>query len=118
MSKKTREFEVLSLSIDHPKLGQLTQGQRVELEVEEVSEGVYVPKSPLMRDRVRLLGDVVGADPLTEKEAKGKAKEILDEAKLKADKLVQDAETKAKGIVEKAEAEALAILTKANGGNA
>lgn len=54
------------------------------------------------------------AEGMTEKQAKGKAGEILAKAKEDAQSITDKANDKAKEIVAEAEAKALEILTKAN----
>lgn len=110
---KTKEFELQGFLIGDPKYPDAKPGDILKLEVGDDD----LPTSVLLRSRVRPLGDRLEAEGegLTEKQAKGKAGEIIKEAKEKAAEIVSAAETKAAEIVEKANADA-AELIKAAGG--
>ncbi len=110
---KTAEFELISALINHPKYPNAQAGDVLKLEVGDDS----LPTSELLRSRVRPLGErLVEGEGLTDKEAKGKAKEILDDAKAKAKEIVEKAEADAKGITDKANEEAAALIAAASGG--
>lgn len=112
MTKKTAEFTLVSALINHPDYPNAKAGDVLKLEVGDDS----LPTSELLRSRVRPLGDRLEAgEGMSDKEAKGKAKEIIDEAKAKAKEIIEKAETDAKGITDKANEEA-AELIKAAGG--
>lgn len=109
---KTKEFELQGFLIGDPKYPDAKPGDILKLEVGDDD----LPTSVLLRSRVRPLGDRLDADEgMTDKQAKGKAAEILKEAKDKAADIVKEAETQAAAIVEKANTEA-AELIKAAGG--
>ena len=100
MSKKTKQFELLGALVGHPDFPDAKRGDVLKLEVGDDN----LPTSDLLRSRVRPLGESLETgEEMTEKEAKGKAKEIITDAKAEA-----------KGIVDKAKEEAQAILDKAN----
>lgn len=123
---KTKEFELQGFLIGDPKYPDAKPGDILKLEVGHDD----LPTSVLLRSRVRPLGDRLDAgDGISEDEAKGKAKEIVDKAKAKAADIVKDAEEKAKKVVadaeasvdeyvkeskEKADQQAAEILDKAN----
>ncbi|MNJ10709.1 hypothetical protein D3C77_48710 [compost metagenome] len=105
---KTREFELLGALIGHPDYPNAARGDVLKLEVGSDD----LPTSDLLRSRVRPLGERLAAEgeAMTDKEAKGKAKEILDDAKAKAADIIGKAETDAKAITDKATADAQALL--------
>lgn len=107
---KTKEFELQGFLIGDPKYPDAKPGDILKLEVGDDD----LPTSVLLRSRVRPLGDRLdAAGEMTDKEAKGKAKEILDEAKGKAADIVKDAEDKAAQILDKANTDAAALLDAA-----
>lgn len=109
---KTKEFELQGFLIGDPKYPDAKPGDILKLEVGDDD----LPTSVLLRSRVRPLGDRLDPEgEMTDKEAKGKAGEIIKEAKEKAAGIVEKAQTDAAAIVEKANADA-AELIKAAGG--
>lgn len=111
MAKK--DFELRGYLVGHPDFPDAQPGDILRLEVGD--DGL--PTSGLLRDRTRPLGDrkETAGEAMTDKEAKGKAKEILDEAKAKAADIVAKAETDAAAIVDKANADAAALMDAAKG---
>ena len=108
---KTAEFELIGSLTNHPDYPEAKRGDVLKLEVGDDN----LPTSDLLRSRVRPLGvRLEVGEGMSDKEAKGKAKEILDDAKGKAKEILDDAKGKAAGIIEKAEADAKAITEKAN----
>lgn len=109
---KTKEFELQGFLIGDPKYPDAKPGDILKLEVGDDD----LPTSVLLRSRVRPLGDRLDAGgEMSDKEAKGKAGEIIKDAKAKAADIVKEAEDKATAIVDKANADA-AELIKAAGG--
>lgn len=108
MTNKTREFELLGQLVGHPVYKDAKPGDVLKLEVGDDN----LPSSDLLRSRVRPLGERLEAEGagMTDKEAKGKAKEIIDEARAKAKEIVEKAETDAAAITDKANADATALL--------
>lgn len=113
MSKQKLKFQLLGTLVNHPDYPNAQSGDVLTLEVGDDK----LPTSELLRHRVRPLGEDLGegGDGMSDKEAKGKAAEILKDAKAKAADIVKEAEEKAAGIVEKANTDA-AELIKAAGG--
>lgn len=108
MTKKTREFELMGQLVGHPDYKDAKPGDVLKLEVGDDN----LPSSDLLRSRVRPLGERLEAEGagMTEKEAKGKAKEIIDEAKAKAAEILKQANEDATAITDKANADAAALL--------
>lgn len=108
MTKKTREFQLLGTLVNHPDFKEAKPGDVLKLEVGDDD----LPTSDLLRSRVRPLGERLEAEgeAMTDKEAKGKAKEIIDDAKSKAADIVKKAEADAQAITDKANADAQALL--------
>lgn len=100
MANKTMQFELLGALVNHPKFPDAKRGDVLKLEVGDDN----LPTSDLLRFRVRPLGESLDeSGGMSDKDAKGKAKEIITDAKAEA-----------KGIVDKAKEEAQQILDKAN----
>lgn len=100
MATKKMQFELMGSLVNHPDFPDAKRGDVLKLEVGDDN----LPTSDLLRSRVRPLGESLDTgDGMSDKEAKGKAKEIINDAKAEA-----------KGIVDKAKEEAQQILDKAN----
>ena len=99
MSKKTKQFELLGALVGHPDFPDAKRGDVLKLEVGDDS----LPTSDLLRSRVRPLGESLETgEEMTEKEAKGKAKEIIDKAKEEAQKILDKANTDAAALLDAA----------------
>lgn len=110
MTAKKKQFELLGSLVGHPDYPDAKRGDVLKLEVGDDD----LPTSLLLRSRVRPLGDRLDAgDGMSEDEAKGKAKEIVDKAKAKAADIVKDAEDKAAQILDKANTDAAALMDAA-----
>lgn len=111
MAKKL-QFELLGALVNHPDFPDAKRGDTLKLEVGDDN----LPTSELLRSRVRPLGESLDAgDGMSDKDAKGKAGEIVKDAKAKAADIIKEAEGKAAAIVEQANTDA-AELIKAAGG--
>lgn len=112
MAKKL-QFELLGALVNHPDFPDAKRGDTLKLEVGDDN----LPTSELLRSRVRPLGESLDESTggMSDKDAKGKAGEIIKDAKEKAAEIVEKAQTDAAAIVEKANADA-AELIKAAGG--
>lgn len=109
---KTAEFELIGSLTNHPDYPEAKRGDVLKLEVGDDN----LPTSDLLRSRVRPLGvRLEVGEGMSDKEAKGKAKEILDDAKGKATSIIEKAEADAKAITDKANADAEALLAAAGG---
>lgn len=99
---KTLRFQLLGILVDHPDFPDAKPGDILKLEVGDDD----LPTSDLLRSRVKPVGEVheAGGD-MTDKEAKGKAKEIIDKAKADA-----------AAILDKANADAAELIKAAGGG--
>lgn len=110
MAKKMKQFELLGALVNHPDFPDAKRGDTLRLEVGDDN----LPTSELLRSRVRPLGESLDdAEGMSEKDAKGKAGEILKDAKAKAADILKDAEDKAAGIVDKANTDAAALMDAA-----
>ena len=110
MANKTKQFELLGALVGHPDFPDAKRGDVLKLEVGDDN----LPTSDLLRSRVRPLGESLETgDGMSDKEAKGKAGEIIKEAKGKAAEIVKDAEEKAQQILDKANEDAAELLKAA-----
>lgn len=110
MAKKL-QFELLGALVNHPDFPDAKRGDTLKLEVGDDN----LPTSELLRSRVRPLGESLDeAGGMSDKDAKGKAKEILDEAKAKAKEIVAKAEADVKEYSEEMKAKADKVLEDAN----
>lgn len=99
MSKKTAKFELIGSLVGHPEYPQAKRGDVLTLEVGDDGK----PTSELLVSRTRPLGrELVTGEEMTEKEAKGKAKEIIEGAKAQAQKILDDANAQASELLEAA----------------
>lgn len=113
MTAKKMQFQLLGALVGHPDFKDAKPGDVLKLEVGD--DGL--PTSDLLRSRVRPLGESLEVgEGMSDKEAKGKAKEIIDEAKEKAKGIVDKATEDAQAITDKANADAQAILDAVNQG--
>lgn len=113
MTAKTMKFRMIGDVLNHPKYGDLSRGDVLSLEVGDDS----LPTSDLFRTRAVPVGREVDADDsagMSDKEAKGKAKEIIDDAKAKASEIIAKANTDAQAITDKATAEASELIQAAS----
>lgn len=108
MTAKTAKFQLIGVLINHPKYPEAKAGDVLTLEVGD--DGL--PTSELLRNRVRQLGADLGdaSEGMSDKEAKGKAKSIIEDAKKEAAAIIEKANTDAKAITDKAEADAVKML--------
>ena len=113
MTAKKKQFELLGSLVGHPDYPDAKRGDVLKLEVGDDN----LPTSELLRSRVRPLGEDLSGegDGLSEKDAKGKAGEIVKAAKDKAGQIIKEAEDKAAAIVEKANADADELIKAAGG---
>lgn len=102
MAKK--DFELRGFLVGHPDFPDAQPGDVLRLEVGD--DGL--PTSELLRQRTRPLADRKEAEgeAMTDKEAKGKAKEIIDGAKASAKEIIAKAETDAAEYVKDMKAKA------------
>jgi hypothetical protein len=99
MANKTKQFELLGALVGHPDFPGAKRGDVLKLEVGDDN----LPTSDLLRSRVRPLGESLETgEEMTEKEAKGKAKEIIDKAKEEAQKILDKANTDAAALLDAA----------------
>jgi hypothetical protein len=110
MSKPTKQFELLGSLVGHPVYKDANRGDVLKLEVGD--DGL--PTSDLLRSRVRPLGVEHTGEEMTEADAKGKAKEIVDKAKEKAKEIVEKAEKDAQAITDKANSDAAELIQAAS----
>lgn len=113
MTKKYANFQLIGTILNHPQLKDAKRGDILKLEVGDDGK----PTSALLASRTRRVGDTltVGAAPLTEPEAKGKAKEILDKAKADAAAIIEKAKVDAAAITQKATDDAASLIEAAGG---
>jgi len=111
MIMKKKDFELRGFLVGHPDFPDAQPGDVLRLEVGD--DGL--PTSELLRQRTRPLADRKEAEggAMTDKEAKGKAKEIIDGAKASAKEIIEKAEADAAAIVDKANADAAALMDAA-----
>lgn len=111
MAKKMKDFELRGYMVGHPDFPDAGPGDVLRLEVGDDD----LPTSALLRERTRPLADRKEAEgeAMTDKEAKGRAGEILKDAKEKAAGIVAQAEADAAAILEKANADATALIEAA-----
>lgn len=94
---KTREFELLGALVGHPGYPNAARGDVLTLEVGDDD----LPTSDLLRSRVRPLGSRLEVgEGMGDKEAKGKAKEIIDKAKADAAAIIDKANADAQLILD------------------
>jgi len=99
MANKTKQFELLGALVGHPEFPNAKRGDVLKLEVGDDN----LPTSDLLRSRVRPLGESLETgEEMSEKEAKGKAKEIIDKAKEEAQKILDKANTDAAALLDAA----------------
>lgn len=112
MTKKYASFQLIGTVLNHPELKDAKRGDILRLEVGEDGK----PTSSLLASRTRKVGDIleVGGEPLTEPQAKGKAKEILEKAKADAAAILEKANADAAAITQKATDDATALLEATN----
>lgn len=95
MSKKL-QFQLLGQLVNHPDFPDAKPGDILKLEVGDDN----LPTSDLLRSRTMPVGASLEAgDGLTEKEAKGKAKEIIEDAKAKAAAILDKANADAAELI-------------------
>lgn len=113
MSKEKRyaNFQLIGTVLGHPALKDAQRGDVLKLEVGEDGR----PTSELLAARTRPVGQTLDLEgtPLTEKEAKGKAGEILSKAKADAAAIVDKAKADAATITQTATDEAAALIAAA-----
>lgn len=113
MTAKKAKFQMIGTVVNHPDFkGQdLNRGDILTLEVGD--DGL--PTSDLFRTRAVPVGREVenGDEGMSDKDAKAKAKGIIDDAKAKASDIIAKANTDAQAITDKANADAAELIEAA-----
>lgn len=109
--KHYANFQLIGTVLGHPALEGAQRGDVLKLEVGEDGR----PTSELLAARTRPVGQTLDLEgtPLTEKEAKGKAGEILSKARAEAAAIVDKAKADAATITQTATDEAAALIAAA-----